>query len=454
MTQVAPQQEEVQNLKAQLLFTLRDSKPKEAIKLLKEGAGVDFRDQTGCRPLHYAAKNGYVEVIELLLEKGAQTFAWDNNGQTALHKAVMQGHVQAIVVLVAGGAKIDVIDRMGHLPLEYAVKKKHVAMVELLCQFGAEPQLLDWSWLKDKEITKMKDVMQIAKVLKKQLKNMSGYKHSEIRLDVAMISPGEGSIKLNNTGVEVTANEGQERFYLYLSQTEEAYSTPPPLEEEEQAFGHILEFQTWGAKVKFIALTVTVDRPVPKNEEVVLRPETPRGGIDHVEIQEVDGKEVTKVTLTVPLTSGFHRFAMATREKKQIVKVSKEAVVFKPEVEPEAEIDIPAGTFDSVELSIKFVDTAPVNEDIRDSEEAGQSTEGQMITTNVLDLTTSDDQQPTKDIKMKIPITAKDKSEEFVVMTSSDPDPNLDEWTWEILPAEIDDAGKAVFDIKHLSMSV
>ncbi|OWF35636.1 uncharacterized protein LOC110442698 [Mizuhopecten yessoensis] len=453
MTEVAPQPEDGRDLKGALLFSLRDNKPKEAIKLLKEGAGVDFQDQTGCLPLHYAAQKGYTDIIELLLEKGAKTYAWDNNGQTALHRAAMQGHVLAIVTLVARGARVDIIDRTGRLALEYAVRNKHVAAVELLCQFGSEPLLLDWSWIQDRDLKKKADLFAIAKILKQQLMCMSGYKHGAIRFDVAVIAPGEVLVTLEKTGVDVKVPEGQGLYVLYLSQTEEAYGNPPTLDTEEKAFGHLLECQTWGAKNKTITLTLTVHRALRKNEEVVLRPATKTGGIDNVEAVEIEGTEVTKVTLTVPITSsGIYRFAMATREKKEVLKISNEAVILKPDVEPEAEIDIPANTFKSGELLIKFVDTSEANEEFKESEEAGQSSEGPLLMTSVLDLTTTDGQQPSNDIQMKIPVKTEDQSEGFVVLTTSDPDPNLDEWTWESIPAEIDGAGKAVFTISHFSI--
>ncbi|XP_069110540.1 uncharacterized protein [Argopecten irradians] len=454
MTEVAPQQEGGPDLQAALLFALRDNKQKEAIRLLKQGAGVEFRDQTGCYPLHYAGQKGYNDVLNLLLENGAKPFAWDNNGQTALHKAAMNGHLSTIVQLVARGSKVDIIDRTGRLPLEYAVRNKHVDAVKMLCQFGSEPLLLDWTWLQDEDLKKKKDMLEIARVIKRQLMCISGYKHGAIRLDVAAVSPVDGPVvKLKNTGVEVETVEGQELYHLFLSQTEEAYSNPPTLEPEEEAFGHLLQCQVWGAKVKTITLTVTVERALHKTEEVVLRPETKLGGVDKTDVQEVDKKQVTVVTLTVPLPpSGIYKFAMATREKKEVFKLSNEAVTLKPEVEPEAEIAIPAGTFQSAELSIKFVDTAPVNEDIQENEDQGSQREGPTLMTNVLDLSTSDGQQPSKDIEMKIPVTSKDKSEEFLVLTSSNPDPNLEEWIWEKLQAEIDGHGKAVFNISHFSI--
>ncbi|XP_060066970.1 uncharacterized protein LOC132547222 [Ylistrum balloti] len=142
---------------------------------------------------------------------------------------------------------------------------------------------------------------------------------------------------------------------------------------------------------------------------------------------------------------------MASREKKQVFQLSKEAVVLKPENEPEAEIDIPAGTFDSCELLVKFVDTTEISEEeALDDDDKRKS--GDILMTSILDVSTSDGQQPNNDIEMKIPVTAKEQSEGVVVLTTSNPDPNLEEWTWDDLPAEIDKDGKAVFKIDHFSI--
>ncbi|XP_033763041.1 uncharacterized protein LOC117344407 [Pecten maximus] len=159
-------------------------------------------------------------------------------------------------------------------------------------------------------------------------------------------------------------------------------------------------------------------------------------------------------------------FAMARKEKKEVFQISDEAVTLKPEFEPEAEIDIPAGTFNSCELLVKFVDTTEDPEDSDDPEvptdpegveqerKEGEKKpeEEPVLMTSILDLSTTDGQQPNNDIEMKMPVTAKDQSEGVVVLTTSNPDPNLEEWTWDELPAEIDAAGKAVFKISHFSI--
>ncbi|XP_021342095.1 uncharacterized protein LOC110442700, partial [Mizuhopecten yessoensis] len=444
--------EDDRNRKAQLLAAIRDKHKKKALRLLDEGAGVDYRDETGSYPLHYAASEGYDDVIEVLLEKGAKVTDWNNNGQTAVHQAAMHGHARSIVTLVAGGAVVGTLDNKGYLALEYAIKNKHVTAVKLLCKFGSEPLLLDWSWIAVPNIKKKKDLFEMAKTVQHQNRLIPGYRHKGIIFDVANVTPEKGpKLRLEKTGVEVKVVEGQEPYYLYLCQTEEAYGSPPPLGPDEEVFGHLLECQTWGPRVQTITLIVTVNRVLRQNEEIVLRPATPEGSVDKVKVQEV-----TTVTITVPLQpTGITNFTMASREKKQIFKISKEAVVLKPESEPEAEIDIPAGTFDSGDLVVKFVDTTKAMPELeQNNQDPGESGDDPVLLTNILDICTTDGQQPQKDIQMMLPVNVKNKSKDVVVLVTSNPDPNLEKWDWEVIPAEINGAGKAVFTVKHFSSNI
>ncbi|OWF35635.1 Ankyrin repeat protein [Mizuhopecten yessoensis] len=415
--------------------------------------GRFYCSMTGSYPLHYAASEGYDDVITVLLEKGANVMAWNNNGRTAVHQAAMHGHARSIVTLVAGGAVVRTLDHKGCLALEYAIKNKHVTAVKLLCQFGSEPLLQDWSWVSQRDLKKKKAEYEMAKILQHQIRLIPGYRHTGIIFDVARVTPEEGPIlHLEQTGVEVKVVEGQEPYYLYLCQTEEAYGSPPTLGPDEETFGHLLECQTWGPRVQTITLIVTVDRVLRQNEEIVLRPAITSGG---VEMQEDENVGITKVTITVPLVpTGITYFTMASREKKQVFKISEEAVVLKPESEPEAEIDIPAGTFDSGELSIKFVvpTDGPDEADDQDKKDQSKPKGEPVLMTSILDLSTTDGQMPKHDIQMKMPVTVADKSEAVVVLTTSNPDPNLEQWDWDEIPAEIDGAGKAVFTINHFSI--
>lgn len=62
------------------------------IKLVNQRVDVDGRDASGYTSLHYAARNGHLEVCKFLLEKGADINAVTKSGcATALHRAVSAG---------------------------------------------------------------------------------------------------------------------------------------------------------------------------------------------------------------------------------------------------------------------------------------------------------------------------------------------------------------------------
>jgi len=58
----------------------------------QEGEAIDEAKQT---PLHWAAAEGQVEIVRLLLTKfGADANATDSAGRTPLHMATINGHVE------------------------------------------------------------------------------------------------------------------------------------------------------------------------------------------------------------------------------------------------------------------------------------------------------------------------------------------------------------------------
>jgi ankyrin repeat protein len=96
--------------------------------------GVDARNA----PLTYAAENGHVDVVRVLLESGANLEATNHFQRTALHEAAYEGHLEVCRLLLDWGAKVDPLDNFKYSPLHDAAQKGHLSVVKLLVEMGAD----------------------------------------------------------------------------------------------------------------------------------------------------------------------------------------------------------------------------------------------------------------------------------------------------------------------------
>ncbi|KAL7058488.1 hypothetical protein AAHC03_017046 [Spirometra sp. Aus1] len=68
--------------------------------LLNSGTPVNAQDNYGYTALHYAARNGRLEVCKILLEHGADAYiATKSLKSTALHRAAYSGHLDFVKLL-------------------------------------------------------------------------------------------------------------------------------------------------------------------------------------------------------------------------------------------------------------------------------------------------------------------------------------------------------------------
>uniref|UniRef100_A0A3B4E6Z2 Ankyrin 1, erythrocytic a n=1 Tax=Pygocentrus nattereri TaxID=42514 RepID=A0A3B4E6Z2_PYGNA len=90
-------------------------------------------------PLHCAARNGHVRIIEILLEQGAPIQAKTKNGLSPIHMAAQGDHMDCVRQLLQYNAEIDDIT-LDHLtPLHVAAHCGHHRMAKVLLDKGAKP---------------------------------------------------------------------------------------------------------------------------------------------------------------------------------------------------------------------------------------------------------------------------------------------------------------------------
>ncbi|XP_029350285.1 60 kDa lysophospholipase isoform X2 [Echeneis naucrates] len=84
-----------------------------------------------------AAKIGDIEALEALKEMGTNLCLGDYDGRTPLHIAACEGHLKLVQYLLSHGATVHAKDRYGDTPLSNAVSFRHKDVVKLLRKTGA-----------------------------------------------------------------------------------------------------------------------------------------------------------------------------------------------------------------------------------------------------------------------------------------------------------------------------
>ncbi|KAE8363589.1 hypothetical protein BDV27DRAFT_165405 [Aspergillus caelatus] len=103
------------------------------VRLLLEGiVNPDTGDNDGRTPLAWAACNDYEGVVKLLLEKGFHLGSKDIFSRTPLSLAASNGCVGVVKLLLKKGVEVASNDQAGRTPLDWASYYGHKTVVELL----------------------------------------------------------------------------------------------------------------------------------------------------------------------------------------------------------------------------------------------------------------------------------------------------------------------------------
>lgn len=104
--------------------------------LLESGANPNtpHRDTL---PLHFAARRGEMDVVDLLCRHGANIDARDTHGRTATAQTVIEGESKTIAALLKRGADADVADHDGNTALHHAARLSKFDVMRQLILAGA-----------------------------------------------------------------------------------------------------------------------------------------------------------------------------------------------------------------------------------------------------------------------------------------------------------------------------
>ncbi|EGX53194.1 hypothetical protein AOL_s00006g572 [Orbilia oligospora ATCC 24927] len=93
-------------------------------KVMLAGDGVDLElaDNRGRTALLFAAKEGYEDIMRVLIDSGANPEAKNSSGEAAISLAVGNGHESIVQMLIGIGVNLEVKDHRGQTPLFIAAR--------------------------------------------------------------------------------------------------------------------------------------------------------------------------------------------------------------------------------------------------------------------------------------------------------------------------------------------
>ncbi|KAJ3344647.1 POC1 centriolar protein A [Entophlyctis luteolus] len=89
-------------------------------------------DDYGWSMLHYAARNGHVDVSSFLIGRGCNVNATDEVGMSPLHVASEMGHAELARLLVMNGADVECMDHLKRTPMHYGAENGHMDVIKFL----------------------------------------------------------------------------------------------------------------------------------------------------------------------------------------------------------------------------------------------------------------------------------------------------------------------------------
>ncbi|XP_028132524.1 putative ankyrin repeat protein RF_0381 [Diabrotica virgifera virgifera] len=127
-----------------LIYLAAEQGHLDILKLLVSSYGVKCLHYSKYNhPIHFAAANGKVLMVECLLEIGTEVNFVDNRNRTPLHKAAQFDDKSTVELLLKNKADIDPKDEYGCTPLHYAVIQNNLPIIDILIEWGADVNMTD-----------------------------------------------------------------------------------------------------------------------------------------------------------------------------------------------------------------------------------------------------------------------------------------------------------------------
>lgn len=101
----------------------------DLVRVMVEDRQVEI-NKTGWTPLHYAATNGHLDIVKLLLDHSAYVDAESPNKTTPLMMAARGGHIEVVKLLLDEGADLRLKNQQNMTAIDFAERYQHPEIAE------------------------------------------------------------------------------------------------------------------------------------------------------------------------------------------------------------------------------------------------------------------------------------------------------------------------------------
>lgn len=128
----------------ELILAASEGDTNKVLALLELEANINYSTPyEGITPLMYAAQNGHLRTVEILIDSGANVNTLPYNRVSALLGACIAGHVYIADTLILNGANVNTRNYDGIAPLMYAAAFDDIVMLDMLLFYNAKVNLQD-----------------------------------------------------------------------------------------------------------------------------------------------------------------------------------------------------------------------------------------------------------------------------------------------------------------------
>jgi ankyrin repeat protein len=122
----------------ELIAAVKNKERSSVAEILTRGGDPDLSDALGMPILIWAAINGDIDILRLLIDSGAEVNVMNASGQTALAAAARFGYMDVVDILVNNGADVTKAGKRYHLtPMINAAIGGQAEIADILLERGA-----------------------------------------------------------------------------------------------------------------------------------------------------------------------------------------------------------------------------------------------------------------------------------------------------------------------------